>query len=221
MLSTHNRVFWIAPFIVCMCLFGGCATTGYVEEEPELNANVVIPAWAPPYDDIHCVRYYYLPDIEVYYDVWNQEFVYLQDGSWMFTRSLLPMYAGFDLYDCFVVVLNCRVYEPWMHYHYYVSHYPRYYYHSVYNVTDAHDVRGFNENKGSAIRLTPEEKMRLGAASKNRSEHEKVSPIAQEQGKVESTRPPQRMKYYGEDIGKPVKVERQMMKQRGNIQRTR
>jgi len=202
-----------APLVLSAPLFFGCATSDSVYEEPEPNANVVVPPWAPSYDDVRFVRYYYLPDIEVYYDVWNQEFAYLQDGNWMFAPSLPPLYAGFDLYDCFVVVLDRHVYEPWMHHQNYVSHYPRYYYHSVYNVTDRREIRGFNENREREIRLKQEERVQLNQASTNRQEHEKVQPAPQ-QRKPESTRAPQRMKYYGQDIGKPVKVEKHMTKPR-------
>ncbi len=221
MMNTYSKRLCLMLSTVFVFFLSGCATSGYVSEEPEANTNVVVPAWAPPYQDIHLVRYYYLPDIEVYYDVWNQEFVYLQDGSWMFTSSFPPIYTGFDLYNCFVVVLDYHVYEPWMHYHYYVSHYPRYYYHSVYNVTDTHDLRGFNENKESEIRLKQEEKIKLNEASNNRPEHEKVLPLNPELKKSEFKRPPQRMKYYGQDVGKPVKVEKQMMKPHENIQKNK
>jgi hypothetical protein len=194
--------------------FTGCATTDIASEGREANAGVIVPPWAPPYDDIPFVRYYYLPDIEVYYDVWNGEFVYLQDGNWMFSRTFPQLYPGFDLYNGFVVVLDERVYEPWMHHHFYVTHYPRYYYHSVYNVVDARAVRGFNENREREIRLEQREQKRLDDASKTRREHEQVLPLAREAHKPESTRPPQRVKYSGGEVGKPVKVEKRMMKPR-------
>ena len=210
-------------FLVLSAVFflSGYTTLRSASQEPEINESLIVPAWAPPYQDAQLIRYYYLPDIEVYYDVSNQEFVYLQDGSWMFSSSLPPIYAGFDLYDCFIVVLNSRVYEPWMHHHYYVAHYPRYYYHSVYDVTDTRDFRGFNENKKVAIRLKPEEKIKLNEASNKRPEQEKVLPLNQEQRKIESKRPPQRMKYYGQNIGKPVKVEKQMMKPKENSKKNK
>jgi hypothetical protein len=219
-MNSHKVILLVTTFVVSL-LFAGCVPMSYVAEEPEANANVVVPAWAPPYDGAQFVKYYYLPDIDVYYDVWNHEFVYLQDGSWMFASSLPQMYGGFDLYNSFIVVLDHSVYEPWMHHHYYVSHYPRYYYHSVYNVTDTRDIRGFNENKESQLRPKPEERIKLEEASKNRPEHEKVQPPVQEPRKIESTRTPQRVNYYGPDVGKPVRVEKQMRKPKENSQKTR
>jgi hypothetical protein len=60
------------------------------------------------------------------------------------------MYADYDLYNCYVVVLDYRVHQPWMHHELYVSHYPRYYYQHVYN-TNEYDYRGFNENGSAPI----------------------------------------------------------------------
>jgi hypothetical protein len=215
MLTTSHKYQYAALLIAVLFAFNGCATTDETSEGREANPAVAVPAWAPPYDDIHFVRYYYLPDIEVYYDVWNQEFVYLQDGNWMFSTTLPPLYGGFDLYSSFVVVLDARVYEPWKYHHFYVSHYPRYYYHSVYNIVDTRDLRGFDENRERAIRLNQEDRSRLDEASRTRPGHEKVSPPGLESRRTEATRPPQRMRYYGQDIGKRVKVEKHMMRPRG------
>jgi len=44
------------------------------------------PDWAPAY--YPGVRYYYIPDIETFYDLSNQDFVYLDDGQWLFSYEL-------------------------------------------------------------------------------------------------------------------------------------
>jgi hypothetical protein len=107
------------------------------------------PQWAPPFYE--GVRYYYLPDIETYYDIESQEFIYLYDGQWCFSRECPSVNAGFDLSNCFTIALDMNVYQPWMHHHYYVSHYPRYYYQDYYDHSNIPYVRGFNENTRSAI----------------------------------------------------------------------
>ncbi len=107
------------------------------------------PQWAPDY--YPGVRYYYLPDIEVYYDLSLREFVYLNNGQWMYSRVLPPVYSYYDLYSGFVVVLNRNVYRPWMHHQFYISNYPRYYYHDYYDRSNFPYVRGYNENLRSAI----------------------------------------------------------------------
>ena len=158
-LSLRRRGISGAAMLACMiglATLSGCMTsqptTGAFDNRPV----PVAPPWAPSYDDGRMVRYYYLPDYEVYYDVLEHEFAYLEDGNWIFTRTLPGPYANVDLSNAFVVVLNERVYEPWMHHEYYMAHYPRYYYLSVYNTHDARQFRGFNENGERTLRAPGE-----------------------------------------------------------------
>jgi hypothetical protein len=73
----------------------------------QLSVNVHIgtpPAWGPSgYND---VRYYYLPDVEAYYDVQTSMFVYISGNKWI-RRSYLPTrYRNYDLYHGYKVVMN-------------------------------------------------------------------------------------------------------------------
>jgi hypothetical protein len=116
------------------------------------------PAWAPPYYE--GARYYYLPDIESYYDLSTNEFIYLRNGLWVYSPDIPSVYADFDWADCFAIVLNVNVFRPWMHHQYYVSHYPRYYYRDYYDHSNIPYVRGFNENLRRAIYWGENEKNR-------------------------------------------------------------
>jgi len=116
------------------------------------------PGWAPPY--YNGARYYYIPDIESYYDLSSGEFAVLNDGQWRFTSNISLIYPEFDLNNCFAVVLNVDVYQPWSHHQYYVSHYPRYYYRDYYDHSNIPYVRGFNENSASAIYYRENERSR-------------------------------------------------------------
>ena len=62
------------------------------------------PEWGPAgYSN---VRYYYLPDVQAYYDVDNSMFIYFEGRSWIH-RSYLPLrYRDYDLYNGYKVVLN-------------------------------------------------------------------------------------------------------------------
>ncbi len=62
------------------------------------------PAWGPSgYSD---VQYYYLPDVEAYYDVPNSMFIYYEGRSWV-RRSYLPSrYRNYDLYGGYKVVMR-------------------------------------------------------------------------------------------------------------------
>jgi hypothetical protein len=62
------------------------------------------PAWAPVgYEDS---RFYYLPDVEAYYDVRNSMFIYYEGNSWIH-RSYLPnRYRNYDLYSGYKVEMK-------------------------------------------------------------------------------------------------------------------
>ncbi|HET6245188.1 MAG: hypothetical protein H0V01_12035 [Bacteroidetes bacterium] len=72
----------------------------------QVNVNVNIgspPQWGPVgYSD---VRYYYLPDVEAYYDVHTSMFIYYGGGAWIH-RSFLPSHhKHYDLYSGYKVVM--------------------------------------------------------------------------------------------------------------------
>jgi hypothetical protein len=156
------------------------------------------PDWAPSY--YQGVRYYYLPDIETYYDLSKQDFVYLNNGQWLFSNTLPPMYSGYDLYNGYEIALNVGVYQPWMHHHFYLSNYPRYYYRSIYRNNEEGNIRGFNENVKKPFYSTTEDRTRRTELSKT-SKPEIIPRV---------TRPPQPSNYYGRNIGQPVRVQPQM-----------
>ena len=62
------------------------------------------PAWGPAgYND---TRYYYLPDVEAYYDVQSSMFIYYEGRNWVH-RSYLPgRYKNYDLYGGYKVAIN-------------------------------------------------------------------------------------------------------------------
>lgn len=73
----------------------------------QLNIHVNIgsqPVWGPEgYDQ---ADYYYLPDIESYYSVSTHQFIYLNNGRWIYSANLPPRYANYDLYSGYKVVIN-------------------------------------------------------------------------------------------------------------------
>jgi hypothetical protein len=184
-------------FVLAILLAVGFGPTVFTQAQAQQYPN---PEWAPAY--YSGVRYYYMPDIEVYYDLSNRDFVYLENGQWMFSNYLPPAYNGYDLYTGYVISLNFNVFEPWMHHHYYVAHYPRYYYHNVYKRDEIAGIRGFNENERKPIYWKPEERGRVEES--RRHDHDR------DERKPEPTRAPQQPHYYGREIGKPVPVHAQM-----------
>jgi hypothetical protein len=51
-------------------------------------------------------RYYYLPDIDMYYDNETSEFIYDHKGKWMREKSLPSRCKGYNLYDGYKVIIN-------------------------------------------------------------------------------------------------------------------
>jgi hypothetical protein len=141
------KLMMVSAILITMFSTSSCGSYNYVTTEQQtIYEN---PEWAPDY--YSGVRYYYLPDLEVYYDLTMREFIYLNNGRWLYSRVLPPMYSYYDLNSGYVIVLNTNIYRPWMHHQYYVSHYPRYYYRDYYDRSNFAYVRGFNENVRSAI----------------------------------------------------------------------
>jgi len=172
-----------------------CGPASYVS----VGVQYQNPSWAPPY--YSGVRYYYLPDIEAYYDLSNRDFAYMDNGQWLFSPVLPSMYSGYDLSNGFVVALNFGVFQPWMHHQYYVSHYPRYYYRNVYGEGDIANIRGFNENERKPFYWKPEDRNHGNIIQPRNNVTER---------KPEMSRQPQKTNYYGKTIGQPVKVRQNM-----------
>src|ERR1035437_7534930 len=93
--------------------------------EAQVHVNINIgnqPVWGPfGYD---YVDYYYLPDLDVYYNVPRQQFVYFDFGRWIFAASLPSRFGRYDLFNTYKVVINER--NPWLRNTYYRNQYRGY-----------------------------------------------------------------------------------------------
>lgn len=78
---------------------------GTVQAQISVRLNLgTQPQWAPVgYDD---TRYYYLPDVEAYYDVQSSMFIYSSGGRWIYRRSLPSRYRNYDLYGGYKVAMR-------------------------------------------------------------------------------------------------------------------
>ncbi|WP_185960382.1 hypothetical protein [Pedobacter westerhofensis] len=85
-----------------------------------LSVNIGLqPDWGPR--GYNHVDYYYLPDVDSYYDVPTRQYVYLEGGSWVHRRYLPSRYRGYDLYGGRKIVINSR--DPWMRHNEYRTRY--------------------------------------------------------------------------------------------------
>ncbi len=94
-----------------------------VDAQVGVSVNIgVQPVWGPVgYDH---ADYYYLPDVDAYYDVPAHMFVYLDGGVWVHRAALPARYANFDLYHGYKVVINDR--DPWLRHNVYHDKYVSY-----------------------------------------------------------------------------------------------
>lgn len=68
------------------------------------TTTTTIPDWGVAGQEK--ATYYYLPDIETYYDIRNRNYVYMNDGKWVKTTELPATYKDYDLYSGYKVVLT-------------------------------------------------------------------------------------------------------------------
>lgn len=75
--------------------------------QAQVSVNVNIgtrPDWGPSgYEE---TEFYYLPDVEAYYDVRASQFIYFGGGRWVRASRLPRQYRNYDLYGGYKVVLN-------------------------------------------------------------------------------------------------------------------
>ncbi|NCU06012.1 MAG: hypothetical protein GXC73_18770 [Chitinophagaceae bacterium] len=89
----------------------------------QVNVNIGLqPAWGPA--GYQYVDYYYLPDIETYYYVPTKQFVYLNNGRWVYSAGLPSRYRTYNLYNGYKVVVNQP--KPYLHHSTYKVKYAKY-----------------------------------------------------------------------------------------------
>ncbi|WP_205780505.1 hypothetical protein [Mucilaginibacter limnophilus] len=85
-------------------------TVQKVSAQISVNINIGSqPAWGPVGYDY--VNYYYLPDVDAYYDVPNRRYVYLDNNVWVHRTYLPARYSNYNVYNGYKVVINDP--EPW------------------------------------------------------------------------------------------------------------
>jgi len=107
-------------FISALALITSSALFTSATAQISVNFNIgTQPVWGPV--GYNYAAYYYLPDIDAYYDVPQRQFVYLKGRNWVFANSLPGTYANFDLYRGYKVVINEP--RPYLHHDVYYKKY--------------------------------------------------------------------------------------------------
>ncbi|MFA9191064.1 hypothetical protein AAGV28_06735 [Flavobacterium sp. FZUC8N2.13] len=105
-------------------LFAASTSQAQVSVNVNIGRPVVVrPAWVPR-QHVN-VDFYYLPEIQTYYDVNSSLYVYLDNGNWCRTRYLPSRYRSYDLNRAHRVEL--RGYHGSRPYSYYNNHKVKYY----------------------------------------------------------------------------------------------
>jgi len=97
----------------------------FAHAQVSINVNIgTPPSWGPEGNDDS--RYYYLPDIDTYYDVSQSQYIYVNNGQWIRERRLPVKYRQYDLYSGYKVVLNdYKGNSPYLYHKKHRANYPK------------------------------------------------------------------------------------------------
>jgi hypothetical protein len=121
--------------------------TSSIQAQVSINLNIgTAPSWGPA--GYGQAQYYYLPDVQAYYDVRASQFVYFGNGRWLRSRYLPRQYRNYDLYNGYKVVLNgYHGNRPYAHYGNHRQRYSaNYRNHSQRSIGQRHDNHRYAKN---------------------------------------------------------------------------
>ncbi len=109
------RFFFLAFFATTCLVFSGCVVSGPVVATDHTvcapGQEGGPPPWAPAHGYRAKYRYYYYPDMAVYFDVSRGLYFYLQNGRWV-TAASLPQSVAMALGNYVVLEMDTeRPYE--------------------------------------------------------------------------------------------------------------
>ncbi|PWK75340.1 hypothetical protein LX99_03834 [Mucilaginibacter oryzae] len=134
--------------ILSAAILLSCFTAKIASAQVSIGLGINIgsqPDWGPVgYDH---VNYYYMPDIDAYYDVPAHSYVYYENNVWVHRRYLPVRYRNYNIYNGYKVVVNEP--NPWVRHAYYRDHYYGYRgRHDQVIIRNSRDVRYANHWRG-------------------------------------------------------------------------
>ncbi len=133
----ENNMRYFFVLIAAVFLWSASSTSNaQVSISANFNLNTQ-PAWGPTGYDY--VEYYYLPAIDVYYNVPQRLYYYNYRGHWVHSYNMPSHYRNYDLYHSYKVVLNER--DPWKNDNNYRKKYSSY--------KDRHDQQVIRDSRDS------------------------------------------------------------------------
>ncbi|MFN6945585.1 MAG: hypothetical protein ACK4ND_11605 [Cytophagaceae bacterium] len=110
-LSAMKNVLYL--ILACVVLqLSSCASHVYVRR-PAVGVYVGPPAWAPSYAYRSSLRYYYVPEANLYYDTFTGAYLYNDGLMWRRSMHLPAMYVGFNFSRAYVTQVNYRGTTPY------------------------------------------------------------------------------------------------------------
>ena len=96
-------------YLLISAFLGGFSLAAAPPAQAQVNINVNIgrPAWGPNVPQ--GTQYYYIPEVDGYYDLQAQQYIVLRNGRWLPVAAL----SGYDPYRFHPVVLDYRGRQPW------------------------------------------------------------------------------------------------------------
>jgi hypothetical protein len=87
-------------------VIGASFFTNQSEAQVRVNVNLNIgrPSWGLPNNQVG--DWYYLPEIDTYYDIPRRQFVYFDRGQWVYANQLPYMYRDYNLNRGYKVAIN-------------------------------------------------------------------------------------------------------------------
>ncbi|MFT3824295.1 MAG: hypothetical protein QM731_10260 [Chitinophagaceae bacterium] len=109
----------LIPGMIAAALLITSATKAQVSVSINIGAQ---PQWGPVGYDY--AQFYYMPDIDVFYNIQQREYVYMNGGRWMNSPYLPDRCRNYDLYGGYKVVINEPA--PWKRWNFYHDRYVNY-----------------------------------------------------------------------------------------------
>ena len=91
--------------ILKLIVLGICLSVSSISQA-QVSVNVSVPkppVWGPV---VTTQQYYYLPEIESYYDIRESQFITQNNGSWVRTKTLPSRFKTYNLNNGQVVILD-------------------------------------------------------------------------------------------------------------------
>lgn len=103
-------------------LLGFFLITSFAHAQVGFAVSTKAPLWGPAgYDN---ATYYYLPDVESYYDIRTRDYIYVSNSKWIRARKLPAAHQQYNLFKGYKVVLTEPGNMPFKHFK---SHKVKYY----------------------------------------------------------------------------------------------